>query len=260
MGTPVISAVCRLCKAQHASAKCSRLQQIETTLELLGVPAYVTDTFNCFVRVNREFARMIGDPVAENIPFEQRFIHALVVGPWRDRFERPSELVANCLPSLVNEIDSGRLSPLTRALVDRTLSMDPGVRRALGSPRKTWNGSVIVTYGKHASVSIREQVSPVLDAAGQPTGFHISLWFPADSRMAESQSSIPGSRAASSVLTPRQLELAGWFAQGLDYREVASKAGVTPSTARSHLEEIYDRLGVHSRAEMVALLVKEGAV
>lgn len=260
VGTPVISAVCRLCKVQHASAKCARLQQIETALELLGVPAYVTDTFNCFVRVNREFARMIGDPVAENIPVEQRFIHSLVIGPWRERFERPSELVANCLPSLVNEIDAGRLSPLTRALVDRTLSMDPGVRRALCSPRKTWNGGVVVTPGKHSSVSVREQVSPVLDAAGQSTGFHISLWFPVDLPVTESLSSPAVSRAATSALTPRQLELACWFAEGLDYKEVALMAGVTPATARSHLEEIYNRLGVHSRAKMVALLVKSGAV
>jgi DNA-binding NarL/FixJ family response regulator len=61
-----------------------------------------------------------------------------------------------------------------------------------------------------------------------------------------------------SQLTQRQLEIARLYAAGLTSKEVASKAAVTPGTARAHLEEIYSRLDVHSRVELAALLVREG--
>lgn len=256
-----LAAACSLCRAGHGrDAACGRLQQLEATLELLGVPAYLSDHLNRFVRVNREFARLVGDPEAEGLPPDLRFIHAVVIGPWRDRFEQTPELVASCLPSLVREIDAGRVSSFARVLVDRTVSMDADVRRALSSPRRSWNGSVVVTRGKNSRLAIREQVTPVLDDAGNSTGYHVGLWFPADAEMPTGKQAPAGAKAGLSSLTPRQLEFARLFAQGLGYREVAAMAGVSPSTARSHLEGVYDRLGVHSRAQMVALLIREGAV
>ncbi len=44
----------------------------------------------------------------------------------------------------------------------------------------------------------------------------------------------------------------------MNSRGVAAKAGISLGTARSHLEEIYSRLDVHSQAKLTALLVQEG--
>jgi DNA-binding CsgD family transcriptional regulator len=39
---------------------------------------------------------------------------------------------------------------------------------------------------------------------------------------------------------------------------VAAQVGITQRTARDHLEAIYARLDIHSRAELAALLVRQG--
>ena len=56
------------------------------------------------------------------------------------------------------------------------------------------------------------------------------------------------------------LEMARYYGFGLTSKEVALKTGVTPGTARAHLEEIYSRLDVHSRVALAALLIREGIV
>jgi len=60
---------CLICGTPHsAAAACQRVQQIALCLNLLAVPAFLTDCLNCFVRVNHEFARIIGDPIRDRVP------------------------------------------------------------------------------------------------------------------------------------------------------------------------------------------------
>lgn len=54
------------------------------------------------------------------------------------------------------------------------------------------------------------------------------------------------------VLTPRQLEVLGLAAQGCSGREIARALFISPSTVKSHLENIYAALGVSDRASAVA--------
>jgi DNA-binding CsgD family transcriptional regulator len=105
--------------------------------------------------------------------------------------------------------------------------------------------------------AIREQVTSVADPDGLPTGFHISLWFP-HGRERDMVPEPSGITALSRKLTDRQLELAALYAGGLTSRQVAERAGTSVKTARAHLEEIYARLGIHSRAQLAAILVREG--
>ena len=56
-------------------------------------------------------------------------------------------------------------------------------------------------------------------------------------------------------LTPRQREVAGMLCStGLSYKELADKLDMSFGTVRKHVENIYRRIGVHSRAELTVAL------
>jgi DNA-binding CsgD family transcriptional regulator len=54
-----------------------------------------------------------------------------------------------------------------------------------------------------------------------------------------------------SSLTARELDVLALVAQGLTNREISSRLFISPATVRTHLEHIYDKLGVRSRAGAV---------
>jgi DNA-binding CsgD family transcriptional regulator len=58
-------------------------------------------------------------------------------------------------------------------------------------------------------------------------------------------------------LTERQRQLLGLVAAGYTNGQIASRLGLADSTVRKHLENVFDRLQVHSRAAAVALM-REG--
>jgi DNA-binding CsgD family transcriptional regulator len=57
-------------------------------------------------------------------------------------------------------------------------------------------------------------------------------------------------RRASADLTPTEERIAQLAATGLTNREVADRAFISPKTVEANLARIYDKLGVHSRAEL----------
>lgn len=61
-------------------------------------------------------------------------------------------------------------------------------------------------------------------------------------------------------LTPRQEEVLGLLAQGLDTREIAERLGIAVETARNHIRAVLRRLGVHSRLEAVIVARNHGLV
>jgi DNA-binding CsgD family transcriptional regulator len=52
-------------------------------------------------------------------------------------------------------------------------------------------------------------------------------------------------------LTRREAEIVTWAARGFGNEEIAAMLGVSRATIRKHLEHVYERLGVRSRAEAV---------
>ena len=54
------------------------------------------------------------------------------------------------------------------------------------------------------------------------------------------------------LLTPREQEVIALVADGLRNSEIAERLWVSPATVRKHLENIYDKLGVHTRTAAVA--------
>ena len=60
-------------------------------------------------------------------------------------------------------------------------------------------------------------------------------------------------RPARPPLTDREHEILGWVARGKTNKEIARILGITPNTVRTHLEHVYEKLGVHTRTGAVRL-------
>lgn len=58
--------------------------------------------------------------------------------------------------------------------------------------------------------------------------------------------------SATPKISPRQAQILELIASGRSDKEVAAVLGLSYRTVRTHLERLYARLGVHSRAEAVA--------
>ncbi len=55
-------------------------------------------------------------------------------------------------------------------------------------------------------------------------------------------------------LTPRETEVLGWVAKGKTNRDIGEILGMSPRTVNKHLEHIYVKLGVETRAAAAALV------
>ncbi len=251
---------CKVCEQEHRSSPlCERLSQVTLSLDLYAALAFVTDSYNRFVWVNRAFASAVGDPVRDNLSPDMRSVQAAMVGPYRDRFPRGRQEVAACLVGIEREVEKGVLESAALRLVRQTRGIDGDIGQFMEHAAEPWDGTVIVRDKQGKTSAVREHVVPLANAEGKPSGYHISLWLPAEKDLpADLAQPVAARPRVVAALTPRQLEIARYYASGLSSRGVALKGGVTHRTARDHLEEIYSRLDVHSRAELVALLVREG--
>ncbi|RIJ42709.1 LuxR C-terminal-related transcriptional regulator [Pontibacter oryzae] len=57
---------------------------------------------------------------------------------------------------------------------------------------------------------------------------------------------------ALTILTPRENDILKHLVKGYSYKQVATALGISLGTVRSHIENIYSKLGVNSKAEAVA--------
>ena len=64
----------------------------------------------------------------------------------------------------------------------------------------------------------------------------------------------PERTSRASALTPREREVLELVADGLRNAEIAEALWVTPATVRKHLENVYEKLGVHTRTAAAAHL------
>lgn len=83
-----------------------------------------------------------------------------------------------------------------------------------------------------------QAVEAVLDAAGAPAG--------------QTKAARPGN------LTRREIEVLRLMARGRSNREMATLLGITPKTAGHHVQHIYDKIGVSTRASAALFAVEHG--
>lgn len=65
------------------------------------------------------------------------------------------------------------------------------------------------------------------------------------------------SRLATAALTPRETEVLSWIAKGKTNRDVGEILGLSPRTVNKHLEHVFEKLGVETRAAAAALASRE---
>jgi len=63
-----------------------------------------------------------------------------------------------------------------------------------------------------------------------------------------------------SDLTAREQEVLTLLAGGLDNREIAGRLGIAYGTVRSHVRNLMDKIGVHSRLEAVVRAAEQGLI
>jgi two-component system nitrate/nitrite response regulator NarL len=67
---------------------------------------------------------------------------------------------------------------------------------------------------------------------------------------------VPG-RGVARVLTQRELQVLRLLAEGRRQAEIASELVISPRTVGTHIEHILGKLGVHSRAQAVAMAYRD---
>lgn len=67
----------------------------------------------------------------------------------------------------------------------------------------------------------------------------------------------PTSRLATAALTKRETEVLSWVAKGKTNRDVAEILGMSPRTVNKHLEHVFEKLGVETRAAAASLASRE---
>ena len=61
-------------------------------------------------------------------------------------------------------------------------------------------------------------------------------------------------------LTGREREVLELLANGMRPKQIARELVISPKTVASHLQSVLGKLGVHSRAEAIAIAYREGFV
>ncbi len=92
---------------------------------------------------------------------------------------------------------------------------------------------------------------PQLDAALRAVAAGLSVRMPA---------AADGFGPARPLLTPRELEILGCLGDGLSNKAVARRLGISQHTVKFHLEAVFTKLGVASRAEAVAKGLRSGLI
>ncbi|MEO8071098.1 MAG: response regulator transcription factor [Acidobacteriota bacterium] len=67
-------------------------------------------------------------------------------------------------------------------------------------------------------------------------------------------------REMAKALTPREIEIVGLIAQGLRNREIGERLFISEGTVKIHLHNIYEKLGVDGRLELLLYVQDKGLV
>jgi DNA-binding NarL/FixJ family response regulator len=68
---------------------------------------------------------------------------------------------------------------------------------------------------------------------------------------------VAASRLSTASLTPREAEVLSWVAKGKTNRDVGEILGMSPRTVNKHLEHVFEKLGVETRAAAASLASRE---
>jgi DNA-binding CsgD family transcriptional regulator len=102
----------------------------------------------------------------------------------------------------------------------------------------------------HIAADGRTLMARRLGAVGMGESMWLLTWLSAAEQAAPS-------RLATAALTPRETEVLSWIAKGKTNRDVGEILGLSPRTVNKHLEHVFEKLGVETRAAAAALASRE---
>jgi DNA-binding NarL/FixJ family response regulator len=103
-----------------------------------------------------------------------------------------------------------------------------------------------------------EVVGVAASSAGVPPSADIVLFARGGESSANTRQRTSGETAVGTVLSNREREILALLADGLVNKQIAARLGISTNTVKTHLELLFDKLGVTTRAEAVATGVKRG--
>jgi DNA-binding CsgD family transcriptional regulator len=125
------------------------------------------------------------------------------------------------------------------------------------SPRLPDRARTQLAYGEHLRRSRRrtDARGPLRQALGQfeTLGAAVLAERAREELRASGETARRGADAAPSQLTPQEAQVAAQVRQGLSNKEVAARLFISPRTVDFHLRNVYTKLGITSRTELVAL-------
>lgn len=155
-----------------------------------------------------------------------------VAGPWAAALARRVEGLRNGDPGALADAAS-RLADLGMPYESALIALECAESKAIGAHR---SDSAVRRVNDALAVFDRLGAAPAADRArrllrrlGQRT---------------------PPGRPTGGSLSEREQQVAGLVAQGLSNADVAARLFISPRTVTTHLERIYRRLGISSRAEL----------
>lgn len=175
---------------------------------------------------------------------------------------------AEVLARLTAHVRNARAARLAREAVDLggvgVLVVDARGRVAWRSPQAgRWIGSFFGDDGEKACVAWLQDAADVVRSASDGSSLVAhrlgevalgeTMWL---LRLRAVGEAAP-SRLATAALTPRETEVLSWIAKGKTNRDVAEILGLSPRTVNKHLEHVFEKLGVETRAAAAALASRE---
>lgn len=103
-----------------------------------------------------------------------------------------------------------------------------------------------------------EVVGVAASSAGVPPSADIVLFARVGDTSANTRQRTSGEAPVGTVLSNREREILALLADGLVNKQIAARLGISTNTVKTHLELLFDKLGVTTRAEAVATGVKRG--
>jgi DNA-binding NarL/FixJ family response regulator len=116
-----------------------------------------------------------------------------------------------------------------------------------------------------AAIAAALRTSPTFDVVGVSASTKdvspaAEMVISARERRPSTQTIAPTMRdhATAPVLTHREQQILELLADGLGNKQIAARLGITTNTVKTHLELLFDKLDVSSRAEAVATAARTG--
>ncbi|PNY79723.1 hypothetical protein CVO96_17360 [Deinococcus koreensis] len=130
------------------------------------------------------------------------------------------------------------------------------LRGMIGAPAAPLDERQVDATLRHARMSLSAAAYDRERRAGTLLGLDAAVQEAQALRAISTTGEPPGNAAFR--LSPRELQMLHFLAQGRSNREIAQTLGLSEKTVARHVENVFGKLDVHSRASAVAIAIREG--